>query len=536
MDIALLSVSLNVHSTRRIAEEAEKLGHYVELIDHTKCSVKLGDGRPKIFLGEEDVTNEFDAIIPRIGTKVTRHGAAIVKQFEMNGVFSTARSLSITRARNKVRTLQIMARKGIPIPETLFSINPDNIGEQIRLLGGAPVIIKIQEGTQGMGVILAESKKSAKSIIDTFYKMDTSILLQRFVEEANGEDIRIIVVGNKVVASMKRISEVGEFRSNVHRGGNTEAVEITQREKFIALNATKYLGLGVSGVDLMRSNKGPVLLEVNASPGLKGIEGATGVNVAKHIIQFVERRMLENKDFNIAKGAAIVVPILNIFGFIHFSRDVPDGKDVNRSFPGTKTGSLASRMAYHYTNEILPQIDFGIDLHTGGGQRHNYPQIRYTVDDDISKSLAETFNAPIYFPSRLISGSFRKAAFKIQKPIIVYEAGESMRFDEFAINTAITGIKNVLYGYGMLLKPKTLKKQSTIHLEKTRWVRASRAGMFIPEIANGAAIKKGQVLGVVTDTFAKRSKKILAPLEGFVFCINHQAVVNQGDALFHVGK
>lgn len=295
MDIALLSVSLNVHSTRRIAEEAEKLGHYVELIDHTKCSVKLGDGKPKIFLGEEDVTNEFDAIIPRIGTKVTRHGAAIVKQFEMNGVFSTARSLSITRARNKVRTLQIMARKGIPIPETLFSINPDNIAEQIRLLGGAPVIIKIQEGTQGMGVILAESQKSAKSIIDTFYKMDTSILLQRYVEEANGEDIRIIVVGNKVIASMKRSSEVGEFRSNVHRGGNTEAVEITPREKFIALNATKYLGLGVSGVDLMRSNKGPVLLEVNASPGLKGIEGATGVNVAKHIIQFVEKNAFRKR-------------------------------------------------------------------------------------------------------------------------------------------------------------------------------------------------------------------------------------------------
>ncbi|MFD2587941.1 RimK family alpha-L-glutamate ligase [Croceitalea marina] len=295
MDIALLSVSLNVHSTRRIAEEAEKLGHYVELIDHTKCSVKLGDGKPKIFLGEEDVTNEFDAIIPRIGTKVTRHGAAIVKQFEMNGVFSTARSLGITRARNKVRTLQIMARKGIPIPETLFSINPDNIAEQIRILGGAPVIIKIQEGTQGMGVILAESKKSAKSIIDTFYKMDTSILLQRYVEEANGEDIRIIVVGNKVVASMKRTSEIDEFRSNVHRGGKTEEVEISPREKYIALNATKYLGLGVSGVDLMRSKNGPVLLEVNASPGLKGIEGATGVNVAKHIIQFVERNALRKR-------------------------------------------------------------------------------------------------------------------------------------------------------------------------------------------------------------------------------------------------
>ncbi|WP_350293451.1 succinylglutamate desuccinylase/aspartoacylase family protein [uncultured Croceitalea sp.] len=247
------------------------------------------------------------------------------------------------------------------------------------------------------------------------------------------------------------------------------------------------------------------------------------------------RRMLEHGDFNIEKGAVIVVPILNIFGFIHFSRDVPDGKDVNRSFPGTKTGSLASRMAYHYTNEILPQIDFGIDLHTGGGQRHNYPQIRYTADDEVSKDLAEIFNAPIYFPSRLISGSFRKAAFKMQKPIIVYEAGESMRFDEFSMEIAIAGIKNVLAGYGMLQIPKQ-KKRETIHLESRRWVRAARAGMFIPEIENGNPITKGQTLGVITDTFAKKSKKILSPLDGYVFCINHQAVVNQGDALFHIGR
>ncbi|MBS9461177.1 RimK family alpha-L-glutamate ligase [Flagellimonas sp. 389] len=289
MDIAILSVSLNVHSTRRIVEEGQKAGHYVELIDHTKCSVKLGDDKPRIYLDDEDVTGEFDAIIPRIGAKVTRHGAAIVKQFEMNNVFSTARSLGITRARNKVRTLQIMARKGIPIPETVFSINPDNIDEQIKLLGGPPVIIKLQEGTQGLGVILAESKKSAKSIIDTFYKMDTSILLQQYIEEANGEDIRIIVVGNKVVASMKRTSDFDDFRSNVHRGAHAVAIKPTAKEQFIALNATKHLGLGVAGVDLMRSKKGPVLIEVNASPGLKGIEAATGVNVAKQIIQFVEK-------------------------------------------------------------------------------------------------------------------------------------------------------------------------------------------------------------------------------------------------------
>lgn len=289
MDIGLLSVSMNVYSTKRIAEEAEKLGHYIEQIDHTKCVVKLGKGKPQIFYLGENITNEFDAIIPRIGTKVTRHGAAIVKQFEMNGIFSTARSLSITRARNKVRTLQIMTRKGIPIPETLFAINPDNITEQIEILGGAPVIIKLQEGTQGLGVILAETKKSAKSIIDTFYKMDTSILVQEYIEESNGEDIRIFVVGGRIIASMKRSSEVGEFRSNVHRGGTTEVITPTKKEQSIALNATKYMGLGVAGVDLIRSKKGPLLIEVNASPGLQGIEATTGNNIAKEIILFVEK-------------------------------------------------------------------------------------------------------------------------------------------------------------------------------------------------------------------------------------------------------
>ena len=182
-----------------------------------------------------------------------------------------------------------MARKGIPIPETLFSINPDNIEEQIKILGGTPVIIKLQEGTQGMGVILAETRKSAKSILDTFYKMDTSILMQEYIEEAQGEDIRIIVVGGKVIASMKRISAVGEFRSNVHRGADTMAIIPTPKEQTIAVNAVKYLGLGVAGVDLIRSKRGPMLIEVNASPGLKGIEAATGINIAGEIIKYVER-------------------------------------------------------------------------------------------------------------------------------------------------------------------------------------------------------------------------------------------------------
>ncbi|MEN1784386.1 MAG: succinylglutamate desuccinylase/aspartoacylase family protein [Bacteroidota bacterium] len=245
------------------------------------------------------------------------------------------------------------------------------------------------------------------------------------------------------------------------------------------------------------------------------------------------RRMLENRDFEIVKGAVIVVPILNVFGFIHFSRDVPDGKDVNRSFPGSRTGSLASRIAYHYTQEILPQIDFGIDLHTGGGQRHNFPQIRYTESDKGSFELAQLFNAPISFASNLISGSFRKTALKMGKPVAVYEAGESMRFDTTAIDHGIRGVRNVLSGLGMRSLP--LHKVTAVQLEKRRWIRAPRAGMFIPEIKNGQYISKGSLLGTVTDTIAKKRKRIKAPFDGHVICINHQAVVNQGDALFHVG-
>ena len=295
MDVAILSVSLNVYSTARIAEEFEKAGHYVEHIDHTKCSVLLGGEQPQIFLGAENITNEFDAIVPRIGTTVTKHGAAIVKQFEMNHIFTTAKSLGIVRARNKVSTLQMMSKKGISVPKTVFSINPNNVEDQIELLGGAPVIIKLQEGTQGKGVILAESKKSAKSVIDTLYNMNTSILLQEYIEEAHGEDLRIVVVDNKIVASMKRTSSLDDFRSNVHRGAETQKVQLTPREKFMAINATKHLGLGVAGVDLIRSRKGPLLIEVNASPGLKGIEAATDVNVAKSIVQYVEKNARRNR-------------------------------------------------------------------------------------------------------------------------------------------------------------------------------------------------------------------------------------------------
>ena len=292
MKITILSLSENIYSTNRLIEEAEERGHQVNVVNHTKCSVLIGDKKPKIIYQGEDIIDKPDVIIPRIGSSVFRHGAAVVKEFEMNSIYTTAKSLGIARSQNKVRTLQILNRKRVPIPKTVFSINPDNIDEQIELLGGAPVIIKLQEGTHGLGVILADSKKSAKSIIDTFISMDTSIMLQEFIEESNGEDIRAIVAGDKVIASMKRKGEKDDFRSNIHRGGSGQRVYLTHKEEEIVLRAAKYIGLPVCGVDLIRSNRGPLLIEVNSTPGFQGMEYYTDVNVAAEIIKFIEKNAI----------------------------------------------------------------------------------------------------------------------------------------------------------------------------------------------------------------------------------------------------
>ncbi|MFS4417961.1 succinylglutamate desuccinylase/aspartoacylase family protein [Maribacter sp. 2307ULW6-5] len=270
---------------------------------------------------------------------------------------------------------------------------------------------------------------------------------------------------------------------------------------------------------------GPVLL---VQAGLHGDE-INGIEIV--------RRMLQQKEFYPEAGAVIAVPVLNVFGFIHFSREVPDGKDVNRSFPGNKRGSLASRIAGRYLNEVVRQADVAIDLHTGGAQRHNYPQARYTENDAQSKALAAAFKAPLAFPSKLIKGSFRNAAHKLGIPTVVYEAGESMRFNTFAIAQGVSGIKNVMHYLNMTTGAAGSQgKPDTMYLLKRKWLRAPTAGMFMPVIENGQAVKKGEVLGQVSDTYALRTKEIRAPFDGIVICINQTAVVNQGDAIFHLGS
>ncbi len=250
------------------------------------------------------------------------------------------------------------------------------------------------------------------------------------------------------------------------------------------------------------------------------------------------RRMLFEKQLQVKRGCVIALPLLNIYGFIQFSRQVPDGKDVNRSFPGGKRGSLASRIAYFITHNIIPQIDFGIDLHTGGSQRHNHPQIRYTDAMPESKLLAEVFHAPYYFATALIKKSFRKAAFDRGVPIIVYEGGESMRFDEYAIREGIQGILNVLKHFTMIDKidPLLIERSKSVHLLQRKWLRAPTAGMFVPKVLNGRKVNAGQILGIITDTYAQYCYEIKAPRDGCIICVNNQAVVNQGDALFHFGN
>lgn len=291
MTIFILSVSDLIYSTQRIFKEANRRGHKVKIINHLMCSIKLTNGISEIIYKGENIIDIPDVIIPRIGTSASRHGAAIVKEFEMNGVYTTATSLGILQSQNKARTLQIMNRKYIPIPDTLFSVNPENIGEQIDFLGGAPIIIKLQEGTHGSGVILAESKKSAKSIIDTMYSTNTSILLQEFIAESNSEDIRAFVINDKVVSSMKRKGLEDDFRSNIHQGGNGFKVNLSSEEKEIAIKAAKYLNLPIAGVDMVRSKRGPLLIEVNSTPGLQGIEAYTKDNIGKAIVKSLEEKL-----------------------------------------------------------------------------------------------------------------------------------------------------------------------------------------------------------------------------------------------------
>ena len=290
MNIKILSRNSDLYSTKRLVEAAEKRKHQVEVIDHLKCDLVIEKRKPSIVYKGESLT-EVDAIIPRIGASVTFYGTAVVRQFEMMGAFSTVDSEALIRSRDKLRSLQVLSKAKIGLPKTVFTNYSRDVEGVIERVGGTPLVVKLLEGTQGLGVVLAETKNAAKSVIEAFNGLKARVIVQEFIKEAKGADIRVFIVDGHVVGAMKRQGKEGEFRSNLHQGGKAEVIELSDDEEIAAIRAAKAMKLGVAGVDMLQSSRGPLILEVNSSPGLEGIEKATGKDIAKTIIRYIEKNV-----------------------------------------------------------------------------------------------------------------------------------------------------------------------------------------------------------------------------------------------------
>ncbi len=301
MKIALLSRNRKLYSSRRLIEAAQERGHEIQVLDALRCYMNIAAHKPTIHYRGEQL-GDFDAVIPRIGASVTFYGTSVLRQFEMMGVYPLNESVAISRSRDKLRSMQLLSRKGLGMPVTGFANKPDDVKDLIKMVGGAPLVVKLLEGTQGIGVVLAETAKAAESVIEGFMGVKADILVQEYIKEAGGADIRCFVIGGKVVAAMKRQAAAGEFRSNLHRGGSASLIKITPEERSTAVRAARVMGLNVAGVDLLRSNHGPVIMEVNSSPGLQGIEDATGKDVAALIIQFMEKNAKVGRTATKGKG------------------------------------------------------------------------------------------------------------------------------------------------------------------------------------------------------------------------------------------
>lgn len=301
MKIGILSRNRRLYSTRRLVEAGEVRGHEMHVVDTLQCYMDITSAKPAVWFKGEKLEG-YDAVIPRIGASITHYGMAVIRQFEMMGVFCLTESVALGRSRDKLRALQLLSRRNIGMPVTGFANSVDNTKDLIRLVGGSPLVVKLLEGTQGRGVVLAETAKAAESVIDAFRELSADFLVQEFIKEAGGSDVRCLVIGDRVVAAMERTAQAGEFRSNLHRGGTAELTRLTPTERKTAMIAAKTLGLRVSGVDILRSERGPLVMEVNSSPGLEGIETSTGKDVAGAIIQYIERNAKPNRTRTKGKG------------------------------------------------------------------------------------------------------------------------------------------------------------------------------------------------------------------------------------------
>ena len=301
MKIAMLARNAKLYTHKRLKAAAEERGHTLDIINTLRCYMNIASHRPEVYYNGEMLVG-YDAVIPRIGASITFYGTAVLRQFEMQGVYPLNESVGIGRSRDKLRSMQLLARDGIGLPVTTFAHDPKQTEEVLDLAGGAPVVIKLLECTQGIGVVLADTKRSAKSVVEAFRGAGVNILVQEFIKEAGGTDIRAIVIGGKVVAAMKRTGAAGDFRSNLHRGGTAEVIKLSPEERLTAIRSAKAMGLNVCGVDMLRANHGPVVMEVNSSPGLEGVEAATGLDIASKIIEYIEKNAKPNATKTKGKG------------------------------------------------------------------------------------------------------------------------------------------------------------------------------------------------------------------------------------------
>jgi len=301
MKFVMLARNPELYTHKRLKEAAEQRGHQLDIVDTLRCYMNIASRRPVVYYNGDKLC-DYDAVIPRIGASVTFYGSAVLRQFEMMGVFPLNESVAIGRSREKLRSMQLLARDGIGLPVTTFAHDPKQTEEVLKLAGEAPLVVKLLEGTQGIGVVLADTNRSAKSVIEAFRGAKVNILVQEFIKEAGGTDIRALVVGGKVVAAMQRRGAEGEFRSNLHRGGSAKPIKISPEERSTAVRAAKTMGLNVCGVDMLRANHGPVVMEVNSSPGIEGVEKATGIDVAGKIIEYLEKNAVKGKTKTRGRG------------------------------------------------------------------------------------------------------------------------------------------------------------------------------------------------------------------------------------------
>ncbi len=623
MKVLILSRRRTLYSTRRLVETARHMGHRAVVVDPLNCFIVCGRRDPSIYhKNSHRRLGEVDVVLPRIGASITEHGLAVVRQFSIMGIPIVNNSVPIARSRDKLRSLQLLSRHDIDIPRTVMARAPSQIARALDAVGGPPVILKLIQGSQGVGVMLAETLPQLEAILDTLWGLGQNILIQEFIAESRGRDIRALVVGGRVVGAMRRIARLGEFRSNIHRGGAGRIIELSEEYAQVAVRGMRGDGaagrgrgharievgaegdrdqllprlrraragdarghrprdprvrlrlrfpagggagshrerkarmsppkdLTIAGRVIRPGETQEILLKISefytAQPVnipvtvMRGEEEGNRVFLTAAIhgdeLNGVEivRSVIQGLDHSKIKGTLICLPVVNRMGFLNHTRYLPDRTDLNRHFPGDAQGNSADRIADILFRQIVSQCDFGIDFHTAAVGRTNLPHIRAKMDDDKVRQIAKAFGTEVVVDRDGHPGSLRSAATAALVPTVIYEGGETFKFQRKEIRKGISGVYNVLSALGMI--PTPLKEpRLQVVVRKTEWVRAERGGILDLSTAPGDVVYEKEPLAVIENPFGREVSSVTAPFTGLILGTTTRPMVNPGDAICHLVK